>query len=140
MNLDMKTPDVLFCIDVMKLLAHRSRATRAKVGCIIWHVKKRSIVSLGYNGTPENEDNIMELNGKTLPTVIHAEQNALKKLSWWQRRHLVLFVTHTPCENCARSIVSSGIKKVYYLENYGSSAGLTMLRNHNIEVKRLFLP
>ena len=130
--------DMLFCVDVVKRLARNSRATRAKVGCIIWDVKKRTIVSLGYNGTPEGEDNQMELNNVTLDTVVHAEMNALRKLSWYQRkRHFVLFVTHAPCKNCAAEIVKSGIRKVYYLDNYGSAAGLEHLRAHHVDVRRL---
>lgn len=138
-KLDMKPADVLFCMDVVRMLAKRSRATRAKVGCVIWHVKKRTIIGLGYNGTPENEENIMEIDGKTLPTVIHAEVNALRKVSWWNCRNSVLFVTHTPCESCAKKIVTSGIRKVYYLDNYGTPAGLLVLKHHDIDVKRLFL-
>jgi dCMP deaminase len=131
--------DMQLCVNVAKMLAKRSRAMRAQVGCVIWHTEKRTIISLGYNGTPAGEDNTMELNNKTLDTVIHAEINAIKKLSWWTRRkHLVLFVTHSPCVNCANAIVTAGIRKVYYLDNYGTPAGLNLLRDKGVEVKRLF--
>ncbi len=52
--------DMLFCVDTVRRLSRNSRALRAKVGCVIWDMKRRTIVSLGYNGTPEGEDNEME--------------------------------------------------------------------------------
>jgi dCMP deaminase len=130
--------DMLFCVDTVRRLSRNSRATRAKVGCIIWDMKHRTIISLGYNGTPEGEDNEMERDNVTLDTVVHAEVNALRKLRWYQRRkHLVLFVTHAPCRHCAESIVKSRIKKVYYLDNYGAPSGLEHLRKHHVDVRRL---
>ena len=130
--------DMLFCVDTVRRLSRNSRATRAKVGCIIWDMKHRTIISLGYNGTPEGEDNEMERDNVTLDTLVHAEVNALRKLRWYQRRkHLVLFVTHAPCRHCAESIVKSRIKKVYYLDNYGAPSGLEHLRKHHVDVRRL---
>lgn len=127
----------MFCVQTVRILAQRSRALRAKVGCIIWDTKKRSIISLGYNGTPPGEDNTMEQNNVTLPTVIHAEMNALKKLSWGFRNHHVLLVTHLPCALCAEHIVASGIRRVYYLDMYGTTEGLRILRHHHIHVTRI---
>jgi len=130
--------DMLFCVDTVRRLSRNSRATRAKVGCIIWDMKRRTIVSLGYNGTPEGEDNEMERDNVTLDTVVHAEMNALRKLRWWERRkHLVLFITHAPCKRCAEMIVKSRIRKVYYLDNYGAPSGLEHLRAHAVDVRRL---
>ena len=130
--------DMLFCVDAVRRLSRNSRALRAKVGCLIWDMKRRTIISLGYNGTPEGEDNQMELNNVTLDTVVHAEMNALRKLRWWEmRKHLVLFVTHAPCKRCAEMIVKYRIRKVYYLDNYGAPSGLEHLRAHHVDVRRL---
>jgi dCMP deaminase len=130
--------DLKYCMAVVRLTGARSRAIRAKVGCIIWHVQKRTIISMGYNGTLPGDDNVMEIDDKTLPHVRHAEQNALEKLSFWHRgRGLMLMVTHTPCLRCAKSIVKRGIQQVYYLDNYGDAAGLKWLREHNVKVMRL---
>ena len=130
--------DMLFCVDTVRRLSRNSRATRAKVGCIIWDMKHRTIISLGYNGTPEGEDNEMERDNVTLDTVVHAEMNALRKLRWWEmRKHLVLFVTHAPCKRCAEMIVKHRIRKVYYLDNYGAPSGLEHLRAHHVDVRRL---
>ena len=130
--------DMLFCVDTVRRLSRNSRALRAKVGCVIWDMKRRTIVSLGYNGTPEGEDNEMERDNITLDTVVHAEMNALRKLRWWEmRKHLVLFVTHAPCKRCAEMIVKYRIRKVYYLDNYGAPSGLELLRAHAVDVRRL---
>lgn len=84
----------------------------------------------------------MEMNGKTLDTVIHAEVNALKKLSWWERWLLlpdcVMFVTHTPCVACAQHIMSTRIPEVYYLDNYGRHVDtLKLFRKHDRKLIRL---
>ena len=130
--------DMLFCVDTVRRLSRNSRALRAKVGCLIWDMKRRTIISLGYNGTPEGEDNLMERDNVTLDTVVHAEMNALRKLRWWEmRKHLVLFVTHAPCKRCAEMIVKHRIRKVYYLDNYGAPSGLEHLRAHHVDVRRL---
>ena len=134
----MHQKDMLFCVDTVRRLSRNSRALRAKVGCLIWDMKRRTIISLGYNGTPEGEDNQMELNNVTLDTVVHAEMNALRKLRFWElRKHLVLFVTHAPCKRCAEMIVKYRIRKVYYLDNYGAPSGLEHLRAHHVDVRRL---
>ena len=133
----MHRDDITFCMSVMNLLASRSRATRAKVGCVIWHPRKRTIIGVGFNGTEAGEDNTMEKDGKTLETVIHAEENALMKCSWWQLRKSILFVTHSPCLSCAMKIKKYGVRMVYYLEPYGKADGLEYLRSHNIHVMRL---
>ena len=134
----MHQKDMHFCVDTVRRLSRNSRATRAKVGCVIWDTSRRTIVSLGYNGTPEGEDNVMERDNVTLDTVVHAEMNALQKLRWWEmRKHLVLFVTHAPCKHCAEMIVKYRIGKVYYLDNYGAPSGLEHLRKHSVDVRRL---
>ena len=135
----MHKDDMRLCVDVCKMLSRRSRATRAKVGSVLWHPGKRSIISLGYNGTPEGADNLMEVDGKTLDTVIHAEENVLRKVFWWTSRRCILFVTHAPCVKCAKMIVKKGVRKVYYLDNYGSHQGVEHLRSHGVSVIRLLI-
>ena len=124
-TLKMHPNDMAFCVKTIRTLSHYSRATRARVGCVLWHRPSRRIISMGYNGTPEGEDNTMEENNITRDCVIHAEMNTLGKLSWWERwrimRQCVLFVTHTPCERCAQAIVKHNIPMVYYLDPYGNT-------------------
>lgn len=137
--------DLHFCVRTVRLLASRSRASRARVGCVIWHVPTRRIISLGYNGTPEGEDNRMERDGKTLEHVIHAERNALQKLSWWERfwllKDCILVVTHTPCVKCTEMILQTKISTIYFLDSYGSHhQTVKMFHEHHRKFIRLLEP
>lgn len=134
--------DMMFCMKTIRNLSMMSRATRAKVGCVIWHRSSRRIISVGYNGTPHGADNTMEVDGQTLPTVIHAEMNALNKMSWWEQwwllRDCVMFVTHTPCLKCSQHIVNTGIPQVYYLDNYGNTHhSMQLFQNSHCRLTRL---
>lgn len=132
--------DLHFCVRVARLLGARSRAVRARVGCVIWDAKLRTIVSVGYNGTPPGSDNTMEIDNVTLDSVIHAEMNCLSKLSFFQKHfsnNLLMVVTHTPCLKCAQEIVKTKMKHVYYLDNYGNHAGLLLLREKKIPMTRI---
>ena len=142
MTLSMKRGDLEFCIKTMRTLSLRSRATRAQVACLIFHVPTRRIISMGYNGTPPGTSNIMEKAGKTLPEVIHAEMNALQKLSWYEKmfllKHCILLVTHSPCVNCARNICNTKIPEIYYLDIYGNfSESYKLFMEHGKTMKRI---
>ena len=122
--------------------ANQSYAKKLKVGAIA--VKRNSIISIGYNGTPEgwpNEcEDIIGFNAdgtpilKTKPEVIHAELNCISKLakSTESGENAELFITHAPCEECAKSIIQTGIICVYYRHDYKSSSGLNFLTKSNI--------
>ena len=113
--------------------AKLSTAKRLKVGCVI--VRDNRILSVGYNGTPSGWDNECENvikwpNGDikfltTKPEVLHAEANALMKLcqSTESSQSATLFVTHTPCIECAKLIYQAGISKVYYINDYDATKG-----------------
>jgi len=119
--------------------AELSHARRLKVGCII--IKDNRIISIGYNGMPAGWDNNCEHlqeDGtlKTRPEVLHAEMNALMKLA---RSHesgngADLFITHSPCMECAKGIYQAGINRVYYGTQYRSSQGIDFLKQCMIEV------
>lgn len=117
-----------------------SYANRRKVGCLI--VKDRRIISDGYNGTVSGSDNRCEdSEGNTLPEVLHAESNAITKLA----KHGVssdgstLYVTLSPCLECSKLIVQSGVKRVVYLEEYRITTGLQLLKKAKIEVEQIKL-
>lgn len=125
-------------MDVAKRFAQCSTAERLQVGAVV--VKDDRIISIGYNGTPRGWDNLCEENGKTKPEVLHAEANAITKLakSTESGDGSVLFCTHSPCIDCAKLIVQSGITEVYYDEHYRSEEGLKFLvksgiRIHNVK-------
>ena len=119
-------------MDTAYRFAELSTAVRAQVGAII--VKDRRIISIGYNGMPSGWDNVCEdevyqqdgtIGLKTKPEVLHAEANAIAKLaqSPESARDAVLFCTHMPCMDCAKLIHQSGIRTVYYGEQYVAAKG-----------------
>ena len=128
------------------IYAGLSHARRLKVGALI--VKDDRIISIGYNGMPSGWDNNCEIEmhqpvGRvdlvTKPEVLHAETNAIAKLARSSESGLgsTLFVTHSPCLDCAKIIYQSGIKHVYYATDYRDDSGITFLRNSGIQVDRL---
>lgn len=117
-----------------------SYAERKKVGAVI--VKDGNIIAMGWNGTPKGFNNICEdENGVTLPSVIHGELNAVLKAakSGASLQGSSLYVTMSTCANCALLVIQSGIKEVYYLEEYRDITGLDILRKAGIIVQQLFL-
>jgi len=121
-------------MDVAKRFAQLSHAERLQVGAIV--VKDDRIIAYGYNGMPSGWDNCCEENGKTKPEVLHAESNAIAKLARSNESGLGadLFITHSPCIECAKLIYQSGIKTVYFGENYRSNDGIDFLQASKIGV------
>ncbi|MBR6370008.1 MAG: dCMP deaminase family protein, partial [Bacteroidaceae bacterium] len=111
-----------------------------KVGALV--VKDNMIISDGYNGTPTGFENICEdENNVSKPYVLHAEANAITKLarSSNSSEGATLYVTASPCIECAKLIIQSGIKRVIYTEQYRLTDGVDLLRRAGIEVKYLDL-
>lgn len=118
--------------------AENSYCKRRKVGALI--VKDKMIISDGYNGTPSGFENICEDdNYVTKPYVLHAEANAITKVACSHNSSLgaTMYVTSSPCIECAKLIIQSGIKRVVYCRQYHSLDGCDLLKRANIEV--LFL-
>jgi dCMP deaminase len=130
-----------------KTFAELSHARRLKVGAII--VKDDRIISIGYNGMPAGWDNNCEdeiqypnaegITLKTKPEVLHAETNAIAKLARSNEsgEKASLFVTHSPCLECAKLIYQSGISKVYFNETYRDGSGINFLQKSGVEVVQL---
>jgi dCMP deaminase len=127
--------------------ADLSHARRLHVGAIV--VKDDRIISIGYNGMPAGWDNNCELeiyeeNGddepevilKSKPEVLHAETNCIAKLakSTESGANATMFITHSPCLDCAKLIFQSGITNVFYRESYRSEDGIQFLTKSGIEV------
>lgn len=118
--------------------AENSYCQRRKVGALV--VKDKMIISDGFNGTPSGFENICEdENQVTRPYVLHAEANAITKLA---RSHnnsdeATLYVTASPCIECAKLIIQSGIKRVVYGEKYRLDDGIQLLERAEIEVEFL---
>jgi dCMP deaminase len=115
--------------------AQNSYCQRRKVGALL--VKDKMIISDGYNGTPSGFENICEdENGLTKPYVLHAEANAITKVAKSNNSSegATLYVTSSPCLECAKLIIQAGIKRVVFTENYRVEDGINLLRRANIEV------
>ena len=123
------------------IYAELSTAHRLKVGALI--VKDDRIISIGYNGMPSGWDNNCEHTVddelKTKPEVLHAETNAIAKLARSTESGLDadLFVTHSPCLDCAKLIYQSGIKRVFYANAYRDDSGINFLKSSGVEVTEL---
>jgi dCMP deaminase len=133
-------------MDWARRAAELSHARRLHVGAVV--VKDDTVISYGYNGMPAGwdnncEDEIYQQDGtvgtKTKPEVLHAESNAIAKLARGLNSGLGadIFITHAPCLECAKLIYQSGIRRVYFGENYRDSAGTEFLQKSGIEVNKL---
>ncbi len=123
-----------------RVWAENSYCKRRQVGALV--VKDKMIISDGYNGTPSGFENMCEdENDITKPYVLHAEANAITKLarSGNNSEGSTLYVTASPCIECAKLIIQSGIKRVVYAEKYRLTDGIDLLRRANIEVEYLNL-
>ena len=130
-----------YYIKVAQLCAKNSYAIKLQVGAII--VKDNQIISDGFNGTPcgfENKCEIKNIDGSlhTLPYVLHAESNAILKCAKYGRptNGSTLYITHSPCIECAKLIIQAGIIRVIYLEDYKKSEGLELLKRVGIKVEK----
>lgn len=115
--------------------ASNSYCKRRKVGALL--VKDRMIISDGYNGTPAGFENICEdENGVTKPYVLHAEANAITKVAKSGNNSLgaTLYVTASPCVECAKLIIQAGITRVVYTDEYRLTDGVDLLRRAGVEV------
>lgn len=114
-------------MNVARLFAEHSSAKRKKVGAVI--VKDDRIISIGYNGMPADWDNECEIDNVTKPEVIHAESNAIAKLakSTESGNGATMFITCSPCIQCAKLIYQAGITEVYYAESYRNDDGVNFL-------------
>lgn len=121
-----------------RIWAENSYCIRRQVGALI--VKDKMIISDGFNGTPSGFENICEdEDGKTKAYVLHAEANAITKVAKSANASdgATLYVTTSPCIECAKLIIQSGIKKVVYCEPYRIDDGIRLLKRAGIEVLQL---
>lgn len=115
--------------------AENSYCKRRQVGALI--VKDKMIISDGYNGTPVGFENVCEdEDGITKPYVLHAEANAITKIarSGNSSEGATMYVTASPCIECAKLIIQAGIKRVVYAEKYRLEDGLDLLRRAGVEL------
>ena len=125
-------------LEMAEVWSHNSYCKRRQVGALI--VKDRMIISDGYNGTPSGFENICEdENGVTKPYVLHAEANAITKVAKSGNSSLgsTLYVTASPCLECSKLIIQSGIKRVVYRDLYRLHDGIDLLVRAGVEVEQV---
>ena len=118
-----------------EIWSENSYCRRRKVGALI--VKNKMIISDGYNGTPSGFENICEdENNVTKPYVLHAEANAITKITHSSNGsdRATMYITDSPCIECAKLIIQSGIKRVVFCKKYRLDEGANLLKRVNIEV------
>jgi dCMP deaminase len=125
-------------IRMAAIWSENSYCQRRKVGVLV--VKDNMIISDGYNGTPSGFENVCEdENNVTLPYVLHAEANAITKIarSSNSSEGATMYVTASPCMECAKLIIQAGIKRVVYSEQYRLEDGMQLLQRSGIEMIHL---
>ena len=126
-------------MQMAEVFSKTSTAKRLQVGCLL--VKNDTIIALGVNGQPPGwpTEVCEDENNCTLPTVRHAEDAALQKL-WGTHETSAgaeLYVSHSPCLNCAIKISTAKISKVYYRQHYRDSSGVDYLKTQGVIVEKL---
>jgi len=120
--------------------AENSYCIRRQVGALL--VKDKMIISDGYNGTPSGFENVCEdENNKTKAYVLHAEANAITKIakSHNSSEGATLYVTSSPCLECAKLIIQAGIRRVVFSESYRVNDGVELLERAKVEVVNVVL-
>jgi dCMP deaminase len=121
-------------LEMARIWAKNSYCQRRQVGALV--VKDGMIISDGYNGTPSGFENVCEdENNVTKPYVLHAEANAITKLARSNNNSegATIYITASPCIECAKLIIQSGIKRVVYGEKYRLTDGVDLLEHAHIE-------
>ena len=121
-------------LQMARIWAQNSYCQRRQVGALV--VKEGMIISDGYNGTPSGFENVCEDdNGLTKPYVLHAEANAITKLARSSNNSdgATIYITASPCIECAKLIIQAGIRRVVYGEKYRLTDGVELLERAGIE-------
>jgi len=122
-------------LEMARIWATNSYCKRRQVGALL--VKDKMIISDGYNGTPSGfENNCEDENNITKPYVLHAEANAITKVAKSNNSSegSTLYITTSPCIECAKLIIQAGISRVVFSEKYRITDGLDLLERANIEL------
>ena len=117
-------------------IAQRSHHPNFKVGSLVVTADNTQVLSLGYNGNASGMSNRPQSDNPGESGLLHAEINALLKMDYNNPKDKIMYLTLSPCENCAMAIINSGIKKVVYKNKYRDLSGLNMLILAGISVKR----
>ena len=115
-------------------IAQRSHHSTFKVGALIVTSDNTQVLSLGYNGNAAGMSNVPHSEAPGCSGLLHAEINALLKLDYNNPKDKIMYLTLSPCENCAIAIINSGIKKVFYKKKYRNLNGIKLLEEAKVKV------
>ena len=118
-------------------IAQRSHHPTFKVGAIIVTSDNTQVLSLGYNGNAKGMSNVPQSDEPGCSGLLHAEINALLKLDFNNPKDKVMYLTLSPCENCAMAVINSGVKEVVYKEEYRDKTGINLLKCSRIKVRKI---
>ena len=121
-------------MQMAETLAQRSHHSTFKVGALVVTSDNTQVLALGYNGNASGMSNVPQSEEPGCSGLLHAEINALLKLDYNNPKDKVMYLTLSPCKNCAMAIVNSGIKKVVYKTDYRDRSGIQMLKEANINI------
>ena len=114
-------------MSMAEIIAQRSHHPTFKVGAIIVTEDNTQVLSVGYNGNAAGLPNIPDSSEPGCSGLIHAEINALLKLDYNNPKNKKMYLTLSPCIDCAKAIINSGIKEVIYKQDYRDSKGIEIL-------------
>jgi dCMP deaminase len=121
-------------ISIAEIVSQRSYDPRLKVGAIIVSDDNTQVMSLGYNGNYKNGPHEHESNEPGKSGFIHAEVNSLIKCDYHSGKKKVMYLTHSPCKDCAKLIINAGIQRVVYKNEYRDTSGINLLKSAGIIV------
>ena len=121
-------------------ISRRSSDPSFKVGCCIVTYDNTQVLAIGYNGDHKGGPNIRESIDPGCSGFIHAEINALIKLDYNNPKQKSMYLTLSPCKQCAKAIINGGINRVVYSAVYRDTSGIDLLKRHNIQVEALLTP
>ena len=118
-------------------ISKRSHHPTFKVGALIVTSDNTQVLSLGYNGNAKGTSNVPKSDEPGCSGLLHAEINALLKLDYNNPKDKVMYLTLSPCENCAMAVINSGITEVVYKEEYRDNTGISLLKGCGIKVRKI---
>ena len=133
-----ETPEVAEMAEMGRAAADRAHAPYSgfQVGAVIVTDKNTQVLAIGYNGNYAGGPNEVESTTPGASGMIHAEINAMIKLDYNNPNRKIMYVTLSPCRDCAKAIVNGGISEVVYCEEYRNTSGLELLREVGITVRQ----
>ena len=121
-------------MDFAHSIARRSYDPRFQVGSVVVTEDNSQVLAIGYNGDHKGGPNEVDSDEPGKSGFIHAEINALIKMDYNNPKPKKMYLTLSPCVQCARAIINGGIKKVFFDVSYRDLSGIELLKQNGVEV------